>query len=90
MIDVGIISYKNYSISSHKAKNKIFQPLRDSIKSQGDNCDISLPLSELNSINSPIYPDRKEWFNKMAWTQYTRPEFKEPYFWNLVKENLLA
>lgn len=53
-----------------------------------DNAASPLGCTDLSKIETPVYPDRQEWLNSIAYCQFTKPEFEDGTAWKIIKENL--
>ena len=42
----------------------------------------------LNKINNPVMPDRNNWTNKLAYTEWTTEEIKQGLPWTRIKKRL--
>ena len=42
----------------------------------------------LNKINNPVMPDRNNWANKLAYTEWTTEEIKQGLPWARIKKRL--
>lgn len=40
--------------------------------------------TDLNEIESPIYPDRQPWLNSLAYSQFSEPELLDGTLWRLI------
>ena len=44
--------------------------------------------TRLSEINSPVMPDRTQWANKLAYTEWTTEEIKQGLPWERIKKRL--
>ena len=54
----------------------------------GNSAAAPVALQDLSKIESPIYPDRRQWARNLSYNQWTLEEFKSGFAWQTLNENL--
>ena len=54
----------------------------------GNSAVAPVALQDLTRIESPIYPDRRQWARNLAYNQWTLDEFRDGTAWESLQENL--
>jgi hypothetical protein len=49
-----------------------------------ENAASPMSLSDLSRINNPIYPDRGDWLNHLAYSQFTKDEMESGLTWKIL------
>lgn len=54
----------------------------------GLNAATPVSINDISKIDSPIYPDRQQWLNNLAYGQFHISEFQNGTFWEYLKSDL--